>query len=232
MEIDFDLLHSFGENEKLAVYEVQVNDHVRFIAPYEGKFYILFWIEISKDGSICCGIRDLATKKYAKGNVQSENGINKLDWSTLPDLACAEDSSRLRKMTFHSSGKIHDVKYGEVTTRKPFANLDSQEELFIALFKEPSQYQEIVSSAKKKDICILSEIPFGHPIFLQAYIAPKEKYQHVIINKGHYQYTAVLECNGIVNLGDIVIQLCFSFSDEANYPPYSFMVWPAKTDDK
>lgn len=226
MEICFEFLQSLGENKKIAVYEIKVNDHVRFIAPYQGKFYVLFWIEVSADGSICCGIRDLAGKKYTTGTIQSQNGRNVLDWSKLPEMIEAEDRNRLRKMTFHQSGRIHGVKYGEVTFRKPLSEITAQEELFLALFKEPNQYSEIKGKAQKKDIPILSEIPERHPIFLQAFIAPKGQYQDVTINHGKYQYNAVLECNGIVGVGDIVIQLCFSFSDKAEFPPHSFMIWP------
>lgn len=66
MKIDFNYLNSLGDGKKIAVYEVNVNDHLRFIAPYEGKFYVLFWLEISSDGSVCCGVRDLKAKKIYK----------------------------------------------------------------------------------------------------------------------------------------------------------------------
>lgn len=227
MEIDFGFLHSLGNGKKIAVCEIQQNDHVRFVAPYKGSFYVLFWISVSSDGSVCCGVRDLAAKKYASGKIQNQNERNILDWSSIPEMVEAEDASRLTKMTFHKSGRIHGVKYGEVTFRNPLCEMNTQEELFLALFKEPNQYDEIKGTARKKDIPILSEIPEGHPIFLQAFISPKEKYQDITINQGDYQYNAVLECNGITGIGDIVIQLCFSFSDKAEYPPYSFMIWPA-----
>lgn len=42
MNINFEFLHSLGDKGKLAIYEIQANDHVRFIAPYDGKFYIFF----------------------------------------------------------------------------------------------------------------------------------------------------------------------------------------------
>jgi len=226
MEISFDFLQSLDDGKRIAVYEIQKNDHIRFVAPYNGKFYVLFWLSVSADGSVCCGVRDLAAKKYATGTIQCQNGKNVLDWSKLPEMVEAEDLNRLKKMTFHSSGKIHSVKYGEVTLRKALHEITTQEELFLALFKEPSQYEEINGTAKKKDIPILAMIPEGHPVFLQAFIAPKEQYCDVTINRGVHQYNAVLECNGIAGIGDIVIQLCFSFSDKAEYPPYSYMIWP------
>lgn len=229
MEISFDYLASLGEGEKMAVYDVNVNDHIRIIAPYQGKFYSIFWLKISRDGSIYCGIRDLAAKKYSMGTLLStEKGVS-LDWSQLPELTEVDDIGKLRKMSFHNSGKIHSAKYGDVTQRTPFDELETQEELFVALFKEPCEY-EPVTTAEKKDICILSIIPKNHPIFLQAHIAPAEKYNHVVINNGHYQYTALLNCTGIDKFGSIIIQLCFSFSDENGYPPYSFLIWPTKKD--
>lgn len=135
----------------------------------------------------------------------------------MPPMVKVGNPDCLKKMTFHSSGRIHGVNYGEVTMRKSLYELSEQEELVLALFKEPDQYQEIKETARKKDICILSEIPEGHPIFLQAFIAPKEQYRDVNINQEKYQYNAVLECNGIADVGDIVIQLCFSFGDKINY---------------
>lgn len=232
MKIDFNYLNSLGDGKKIAVYDVNANEHLRFIAPYEGKFYVLFWLEISSDGSVCCGVRDLKAKKYSSGVIQSQNGTTTLDWGNVPELIETESPEKLKKMTFHTSGKIHGVKYGEVTHRRPFNELKSQEELFIAIFREPSEYEEIKDTARKKDICILSEIPQGHPIFLQTFIAPKDKFCDVSINNGQYQYSAILECNGIPNVGDIIIQMCFSFSDKSSYPPYSFMAWPTQNDNK
>lgn len=131
MKIDFNYLNSLGEGKKVAVYEVNVNDHLRFIAPYAGKFYVLFWLEISSDGSVCCGIRDLNAKKYSSGVIHSKNGVTSLDWSDIPELIDAESPERLKKMTFHTSGKIHGVKNGEVTLRRPLNKLKTQEEFYL-----------------------------------------------------------------------------------------------------
>lgn len=154
-----------------------------------------------------------------------------IDFNSLPDMKEADDCNRLRKMTFHSSGIIHGVKYGEITKRNPFYALEDQEELFLALFKEPSHYEQLSATPRKKDICILSEIPSDHPIFLQTFIAPKDKYRRICINQGVYQFTALLEYQGIPDIGDLILQMCFSFSYKADYPPYSFMIWPAQCTD-
>lgn len=231
LDISFDWLHSLGTGEKIAVYDARIDDKIRIIAPYKGKFYILFWLQLCRDGSICCGVRDLSAKKYAQGSIRSEDGRNTIDFNSLPDMKEADDCNRLRKMTFHSSGIIHGVKYGEITKRNPFYTLEDQEELFLALFKEPSHYELLSATPRKKDICILSEIPSGHPIFLQTFIAPKDKYRRICINQGVYQFTALLEYQGIPDIGDLILQMCFSFSDKADYPPYSFMIWPAQCTD-
>ena len=41
---------------KIAIYAVNANEHLRFIALYDGNFYVLFWLEISSDGSVCCDV--------------------------------------------------------------------------------------------------------------------------------------------------------------------------------
>jgi len=227
MKISYDFLSSLGEHKTTAFYEIKVNDKIRFIVPYNGNFYILFWLSISSDGSVCCGIRDLTSKKYASGTLENQDGKNVLDWSKVPELIDAKNPDQLRKMTFHKSGIIHGAEYGTVTFRNPLNKMISQEELFLALFREPIQYEEITGTTRKRDVLIPGVVPEGHTIFLQAFISPKDKFQDITINQGKSQHNVVLECNGIDEIGDIYIQLCFSFSNKAEYPPYSFMIWPA-----
>lgn len=232
MEISFEFLQSLGEGKRVSFYDILPNDHVRFIAPYKGSFYLIFWLGISVDGAICCGVRDMNATSYASGTMENKGEVHTLDLNQISEMTEVENPDRLRKMTFHSSGIIHGAEYGKPTYRKSLYELSEQEELLLVLFKEPNQYQEITGQARKKDICILSDIPERCPVFLRMYIAPKDRYKDVTINQGVSQYNAVLLCNEIPGVGDIVIQLCFNFLDNSEYPPRSIMIWPTVSRSK
>lgn len=223
MEIDFDYLHSLGDGHKIAVYDAEAGDKIRIIAPYIDKYYIIFWLQVLKDGSVYCSVRKPNMTKYGTGTIiPTEKGVT-LNFENEQLMKEIIHYDKMR-MSFHGSGIIHSPEYGEVTTRKPIRELISQEELVVAIFEEPSKYDS-VTSVRKKDLCILSEILPNHPIFLQAFIAPADKMQIVKYNEGNYQYTAILEYHNIDGIGDMNIQLCFCFDSEAQYPPYSYIVW-------
>lgn len=225
MEIGYDFLRSFANENKIAVYEANVGNKIRFIAPYKDIFYIIFWLQVLKDGSIYCGIRNPKATKYKTGTaIPGEKGLA----ISYDDGQPMNEITRYDKMrmSFHGSGEIHTIEYGKITMRTPLINLTTQEELFLALFQEPSKFEPI-TSLRKKDILILSEILPDHPLFLQAYISSAKETQIVNINEGKCQFTAVLEYHNIDNIGDMNIQLCFNFASEGKYPPYSYLLWPS-----
>ncbi|MBQ4650333.1 MAG: hypothetical protein IJB73_06480 [Firmicutes bacterium] len=223
----FDYLNSFGDVAKITGYDFKVKDNVRIVVRYKNRFYVLFWIEVAKDGSISCGVRDINATKYSSRTTQrDEKGSLTVDWSFIPEMVPAEDPNRLRKITFHSSGKIHGVKHGEVYKRTPLSQLKEQEELFLVIFREPSYYEEIPSIERKHDLLLLSDIPEGNLLTLQIFVSPKNKCVPVISEQRRNEHIVLMEYHEVPYIGDLIIQLRFSFADKKSYPEATHMLWP------
>ena len=220
MDVTPELLHSLGDGLKIAYYDVKAGDKYRIIALYKEKFYAIFWIQVSRDGSIYCGIYQPKANRYLSGRIQPSDQPKILS----RDDGLLTDDKNIAKLSFHGSGKIHSSALKSLTVRAPIISLVEQEELLTAFFEEPSNYVEIFE-ARKKDIFILSEINENHPVLMQVFASPSNETKKAILNDGTSQFTAILQYKDILGVGDLDIQLCFSSGLEMPYPPFSSIIW-------
>lgn len=227
MVVDEEYLKSLGNGHKIAVYDASLGKRYRVVVFYAGSIYPIFWLRLCKDGSLYCGVRDTNARKYKKGTAITTNSALTIQLEDDREFVNCDEKINT-KISFHGSGKIHDVGYGETTNRIPISEINQQSELFKVVFKELSRFDKRESDHKgaQTDLCVLTEIPVNHTLLLNAFIAPSDKVEFIEFNGGVNQFTAVLEYKNLPNVGDISIQLCFSPSLEVAVSDVSLMIWP------
>lgn len=132
------------------------------------------------------------------------------------------------KISFHASGVI--TSFGKRSIRSALRDI-SERELLCHFFPEKISNFPLLVSLREYDIPLIFSSVEQHPIVCSVYVAPIEKALPPVENKGvHFQCSVLLMCNGIKEIQPLCIQLLFSQQQGVEWPPYTYIIWPAKKD--
>jgi len=218
-----------GEKEDMgtiesAIFDPNPDDRIRILVEHKGVWKALFWIKVSKDGSIYLSPRYTNPKILKTGkSVPNDNGLINIKYSEgvkIKDLSQANKA----KMSFHASGIINFLNMR--TKRNTLRNLAEQEQLCTMFFQYPGKFDTIpTENLKKRDICLRYPIEEDYPIFMHVFVAPTPKFQLVDMGVEKHQVNLVLQYNNIENIGDFTVQLSIFAPAKGEWPPYTYVIY-------
>jgi hypothetical protein len=212
---------------EVARYEPKAGDRIRILINYEKHWRPVFWVQVSKDGSVYLGPRMEKVKQIKKGSKIIKNKITSINYNEgieINDL----NKSDLTKVSFHASGIVHTVD--EKLFRKSLRRLKKQEELCHLLFLHPSHFATIKQSEiKKRDICLNYPINQECPLAASLYVSPLNNCKTVKIIDANYQINLMLNFSGVNDLSNLLLQIVLYHKIPSVWPPFNYIVFRAKS---
>lgn len=201
-----------------ATYTPDLGERVRIVIEYAGAWHPIFWIELTKDGSIYMGPRTSKTGKLLYGAVKLNNGQARIRYSDGIEVLDPEVRKK-HKLSFHGSGIVNTSMVR--TKRTPLRALEAQEHLCVVLFRHPSKFAAIPDAVRKRDVCLRYPVDERSPFYANIYVAPRDKAVPVIHNQLVYQLILMFEYPSAPGLAALTLQMVIGHGVQGPWPPYT-----------
>ena len=207
-----------------AFFEPDLDDRIRILIEYKESWKAIFWLMVSKDGSVYLGPRKKRILSLRKGSTQSVNGNISVNYSDGTEITNKE-LFKNAKISFHASGIINST--GERNFRGSLRNIQQQELLCTVLFQSLDRFDSIpMNKLKARDICLKFPIHEGYPLFMYVFVAPTPKVTLNYFESAKDQVNILLPYKELEGTPNLTVQLNLTTDAKGPWPPYTYILYP------
>lgn len=213
------------------VYFPDADDRIRILIEYGGSWRPLFWFKVARDGSIYLGPRYVDITVLRHGVAQPiEGGEFRVSYDDGTEVTDAKLIKKA-KLSLHASGIIN-TPIGRFTGFS-LRSITSQQLLCLALFKHPSAFAGIATSAvRKRDVCLRYPVEETRPLWCQLFVGPKDRAQLVTRPSAVFQIILLFRYEGFSGVPDLLLQLVIGHGGQGPWPPHSYLVFPSNPEQR
>ena len=210
------------ETREIGFYHPKAGDRVKVLVRYENVWRPIFWITVTRDGSVLLGPLKNDAKEMRK--VKPHQVGQKLAIKFEDGQEVSSELIKSVHTSFHATGIINIKATGDRFFRDSFRAITAQQELCVLGFQHPGQFAGI-QKIKRRDICL--KYPFDEkcPLLLHVYVAPKNKLQIVQVPSVTYQLNLVLEYAKLKGVPALAVQLVLYHGFVAPWPEWTFLLF-------
>lgn len=199
----------------------KINKKIRFLIKHEEKLRSIFWIYVTKDGSISLGPGYKNNIMAGSGSKILEKGLTHIDFDEVKYLADKEEIEKVH-FTYHASGEIHtglEKSYGT-----PLIELKKQMHICSILFEHPYNYP-ITEHTRKTDYFLKCSVSENAPLQCKIYVAPKNNWQIILDLNLDSQDNGIFCFSKLVDdVPNLIYQIVIGYGFKMRWPPETRIV--------